>query len=129
MKEDSSFEIPLEVDFDKRFGKIKEDVNDMIMIHVAEMEDMRVVIHETYVSTKNNFDETAAEVKKLFENEVSEMKKELETETSSLRQDLKLVEDNLKMEMEKNGQTVQMLKLLTIAMILVLGCMLFNKLA
>lgn len=129
MKKDSSIEIPLEADFDKRFGKIEEDVNNMIMIHATEMEDMRVVIHEPYVSIKNEFDETTDEVKKLFENEVSEMKKEHETETTSLRKDLKLVEDNLKMEMEKNGQTVWMLNVLTIAMILVLGCMLFNKLA
>jgi len=129
MKEDSSVEIPLDAYFDSRFGKIEEDVNDMIMIHAAEMEDMRGVIRETYVSMKNDFDETVVEVKKLFENEVSEMKKELETETTSFRNDLKLVEDTLKMEMEKNGQTVRMLNLLTIAMLLILGCILFNKLA
>lgn len=129
MKEDSSLEIPLESDFDSRFGKIEEDVNDMIMIHAAEIEDTRVVLHETYVSMKKDFDDTAAEMKKLFENEVSERKKELETEATTLRKDLKLVEDTVKMEMEKNGQTVRMLNLLTIAMILVLGCILFNKLA
>jgi len=129
VNEDSSSELPVEFDFDSRFGKIEEDVNDMIMIHAAEMEDTRVVTRETYFEMKKEVDEITAEMKKYFENEVYEMKKEFETKNTSMRTDLKLIEETMKMELEKHGQTVKIIHLLIISMILVLGCMLFTKVA
>jgi len=54
--------------------------------------------------------------------------KEFETKTTSLIKDLKLMEETMKMEMEKHGQTVQIIHLLIIVMILLLDCMFFNKL-